>query len=79
MVRSILSFLSMLLWAPALALAQAGQGSPGSPGNAPAGTGATMLVPLLLPQLVGVAVVPLNFNVLEPWLKPKFVPEMATL
>src|SRR5438094_2488913 len=40
MVRSILSFLSMLLWAPALALAQAGQGSPGSPGNAPAGTGA---------------------------------------
>src|SRR6266852_6964766 len=40
MVRSILSFLSMLLWAPALALAQAGQGSPGSPGNARAGTGA---------------------------------------
>ena len=42
MVRlcSILSFLSMLLWAPALALAQAGQGAPGSPGNAPAGTGA---------------------------------------
>lgn len=39
MVRSILSFLSMLLWAPALALAQAGQGSPASPGNAPAGTG----------------------------------------
>jgi hypothetical protein len=43
---------------------------------APAGTGAAMLV---LPQLVGVAVVPLNVTVLDPWLEPKFVPVMATL
>lgn len=38
---------------------------------APDGTGTTMLV---LPQLVGVAVVPLNLIVLLPWVVPKFVP-----
>jgi hypothetical protein len=42
---------------------------------APEGTGATMLVAV---QLVGVAVVPLNFRVLLPWLAPKFVPVMVT-
>ena len=42
---------------------------------APDGTGTTMLVAL---QLVGVAVVPLNFTVLEPWLDPKFDPAMVT-
>src|SRR5207247_1585427 len=38
---------------------------------APAGTGTTMLV---ADQLVGVAVVPLNFTVLVPWVAPKLVP-----
>src|SRR5437870_11937104 len=38
---------------------------------APAGTGATMLV---ADQLVGVAVVPLNFTVLVPCVAPKLVP-----
>src|SRR5207249_1298072 len=42
---------------------------------APAGTGATMLV---ADQHVGVAVVPLNFTVLVPWVAPKFVPVMVT-
>ena len=42
---------------------------------APAGTGATMLVAL---QLVGVAAVPLNFNVLVPWVAPKFAPLIVT-
>src|SRR5712692_6336679 len=42
---------------------------------APAGTGATMLVPL---QLVGVAAVPLNVTVLLPWVVPKFVPVIVT-
>src|SRR5499425_3226580 len=46
---------------------------------APAGTGTTMLV---ADQLVGVAVVPLNFTVLVPCVAPKFVPvivaEVAT-
>jgi len=42
---------------------------------APAGTGATMLVPL---QLVGVAAVPLNVTVLLPWLPLKFVPVIVT-
>jgi hypothetical protein len=41
----------------------------------PAGTGATMLVAL---QLVGVAVVPLNFTVLVPWVAPKFAPAIVT-
>jgi hypothetical protein len=41
----------------------------------PAGTGTT-IVPAL--QLVGVAVVPLNFTVLAPWVEPKFVPVMVT-
>src|SRR5262249_11536719 len=42
---------------------------------APAGTGTTMLV---LDQLVGVAVVPLNFTVLVPCVAPKFVPVIVT-
>ena len=42
---------------------------------APAGTGATMLVLL---QLLGVAVVPLNVTVLVPWVAPKFDPLMVT-
>src|SRR5467141_3914456 len=42
---------------------------------APAGTGATMLVAL---QLVGVAVIPLNFTVLVPCVAPKFVPAIVT-
>jgi hypothetical protein len=42
---------------------------------APLGTGATMLVVL---QLVGVAVVPLNLTVLVPCVVPKFVPVMVT-
>jgi len=42
---------------------------------APAGTGATMLV---APQLVGVAVVPLNFTVFVPCAAPKFAPEIVT-
>jgi hypothetical protein len=42
---------------------------------APVGTGATMLVAL---QLVGVAAIPLNLIVLEPWLAPKFVPAIVT-
>jgi hypothetical protein len=42
---------------------------------APAGTGATMLVAL---QLVGVAVVPLNFTVLDPCVAPKFAPAIVT-
>src|SRR5258708_2479314 len=42
---------------------------------APAGTGATMLVAL---QLVGGAVVPLNFTVLEPCVAPKLAPAMVT-
>ena len=42
---------------------------------APVGTGTAMLVAL---QLVGVAAVPLNVTVLEPWLEPKFVPVIVT-
>jgi len=42
---------------------------------APAGTDATMLVAL---QLVGVAVVPLNFTVLVPCVAPKFAPAIVT-
>lgn len=43
---------------------------------APLGTGITMLPPL---QLVAVpAETPLNVTVLEPWLEPKFAPEMVT-
>jgi hypothetical protein len=42
---------------------------------APLGTVVTMLVAL---QVVTVAVVPLNFTVLEPWLDPKFVPVIVT-
>lgn len=42
---------------------------------APFGTGTTMLVAL---QLVGVPAMPLNVTELEPWLDPKFVPEMVT-
>jgi hypothetical protein len=42
---------------------------------APVGTGATMLV---APQLVGVAGIPLNVIVLNPWLAPKFVPAIVT-
>ena len=42
---------------------------------APAGTGTTMLV---ADQLVGVAVVPLNFTVLLPCVAPKFVPVTVT-
>jgi hypothetical protein len=42
---------------------------------APAGTVATMLV---APQLVAVAVVPLNLTVLVPWVAPKLVPVMVT-
>jgi hypothetical protein len=42
---------------------------------APAGTGTTMLVAL---QLVGVAVVPLNFTVLVPCVAPKFAPVIVT-
>jgi len=45
------------------------------PDVAPAGTGATMLV---ADQLVGVAVVPLNFTVLAPCVAPKFVPVIVT-
>jgi|ERR1700722_472495 hypothetical protein len=45
------------------------------PVEAPFGTGATMLVAV---QLVGVAVVPLNFTVLVPCVVPKFVPEIVT-
>src|SRR5438445_4420634 len=41
---------------------------------APAGTGTTMLV---ADQLVGVAVVPLNFTVLVPCVAPKLVPVMV--
>ena len=42
---------------------------------APPGTGTTMLV---ADQLVGVAVVPLNLTVLEPWVDKKFVPVIVT-
>jgi hypothetical protein len=42
---------------------------------APLGTGATIDVAL---QLVGVAVVPLNFTVLLPFVEPKFVPVIVT-
>jgi len=42
---------------------------------APLGTGAAMLVML---QLVGVAAVPLNVTVLEPWVEPKLAPLMVT-
>jgi len=42
---------------------------------APLGTGTRMLV---ADQLVGVAVVPLNFTVLVPWLAPKFAPLIVT-
>jgi hypothetical protein len=42
---------------------------------APAGTGVTMLVAL---QLVGVAVIPLNFTVLVPCVAPKFAPVTVT-
>jgi hypothetical protein len=42
---------------------------------APLGTGATMLVAV---QLVGVAVVPLNFSVLEPCGAPKLLPVIVT-
>jgi hypothetical protein len=42
---------------------------------APAGTGATMLVAL---QIEGVAVVPLNFTVLDPCVAPKFAPPIVT-
>jgi len=45
------------------------------PLEAPAGTGTTMLVAL---QLVGVAVVPLNFTVLPPSVVPKLVPVIVT-
>jgi hypothetical protein len=45
------------------------------PVAAPAGTGATMLV---ADQLVGVAVVPLNFTVLPPWVAPNPVPVIVT-
>src|SRR5437870_6416354 len=41
---------------------------------APAGTGTTRLV---ADQLVGVAVVPLNFTVLVPWVAPKLVPAIV--
>jgi hypothetical protein len=44
------------------------------PAVAPCGTGTTILVAL---QLVGVPGVPLNLTVLEPWLAPKFTPEMV--
>ncbi len=42
---------------------------------APEGTVVTMLE---LPQLVAVAVVPLNLTVLVPWLDPKWLPVMVT-
>src|ERR1700722_19206495 len=42
---------------------------------APLGTGTIMLVAA---QLVGVAVVPLNFTVLVPCVAPKFVPAIVT-
>jgi len=42
---------------------------------APLGTVVTMLV---APQVVAVAVVPLNVTVLVPWLDPKFVPVIVT-
>ena len=42
---------------------------------APTGTGTTMLLAV---QLVGVAVVPLNLTVLEPWEPPKLEPVMVT-
>jgi len=42
---------------------------------APAGTGTTMLV---VDQLVGVAVVPLNVTVLVPFVAPKFAPAIVT-
>lgn len=45
------------------------------PDVAPVGTAAVMLVAL---QFVAVAVVPLNFSVLVPWLAPKFVPAIVT-
>ena len=42
---------------------------------APLGTGVVMLVEL---QFVGVAAVPLNVTLLEPWLDPKLTPEIVT-
>lgn len=45
------------------------------PEVAPAGTGTAILVAL---QLVGVAVVPLNFTVLVPWDAPKLEPPIVT-
>src|SRR5215471_7234791 len=42
---------------------------------APLGTGTAILILL---QLVGVAVVPLNATVLVPWVEPKVVPAMVT-
>src|SRR5260370_8611407 len=43
---------------------------------APVGTGTTMLVVF---QLVGAALVPLNVMVLVPWGEPKFAPEIVTV
>jgi hypothetical protein len=45
------------------------------PVPAPDGTGTTILVAL---QLAGVAVVPLKFTVLPPWVEPKLLPAMVT-
>jgi hypothetical protein len=45
------------------------------PDVAPCGTGAAIELAL---QLVGVAAVPLNVTVLDPWLAPKFEPVMTT-
>jgi hypothetical protein len=45
------------------------------PVTAPAGTGATMLVPF---QLVGAACIPANVTVLVPCVVPKFAPEITT-
>ena len=42
---------------------------------APEGTGTSILVDV---QLRGVAAVPLNLTVLEPWVEPKFVPVIVT-
>jgi hypothetical protein len=43
---------------------------------APDGATATMLV--AIQDVIEVAVIPLNFTVLEPWLEPKFAPLIVT-
>jgi len=64
---STVKLMPLLVWVPTCTTTL--------PVVAPLGTGATMLV---LVQLAGVAVVPLNLTVLIPFVDPKFVPAIVT-